>query len=343
MRVIASIAESMDLAKKVRVQWIDCGRSSGKESFVSRRSIQEQNSNFRAGQRVKVKWGKSNKLFSAEILSDDEAPVVEETPTKELPRQSTTAIGRRLPTDLFTFELDSGSTNAQEDEEQRSFSLPSQLPSLPRSPISANHSLLLQKEISEISSSLRSIEADTNRRLQAIEVKLEELLRAFAAKNDRLSIIEEMVGGLSEAAVKSEIDLLCQSASVSSPINLDASTVQPVADQAYRIPPGILSESLEACRGQRNFAGRLAQKLFSEEERRGSNVRGVLGKKALDTKRMNGIRDACFKQYPACHGETRESVLKEIRISVNEVCRRKKATNEKKEPLTLSNAENILA
>ena len=78
-------------------------------SLASRRSIQEQNSSFRAGQRVKVKWGKSNKLFSAEILSDDEAPVVEEMPTKELPRQSTTAIGQRLPTDLFTFELGSGS------------------------------------------------------------------------------------------------------------------------------------------------------------------------------------------------------------------------------------------
>jgi hypothetical protein len=91
---------------------------------------------------------------------------------------------------------------------------------------------------------------------------------------------------------------------VSSPINLDASTVQ---------------------------------------ERQGRNVRGVLGKKALDTKMMNTIRDASFKQYPAYHGETRESVLKEIRISIDEVCRRKKATNGKKEPLTFSNAENILA
>jgi hypothetical protein len=149
---------------------------------------------FSSRSKSEVKWRKSNKLFSAEILSDDEAPMVEEMPTKEQPRRSTTAIGRRLQTDLFTFELSSGSTNAQEDEEQRSFSLPSPLPSLPQSPISANHSPLLQKDIAEISSSLRSIEADTDRRLQAIEAKLEELLRAVAVKNDWLSIIEEMVG-----------------------------------------------------------------------------------------------------------------------------------------------------
>ena len=92
--------------------------------------------------------------------------------------------------------------------------------------------------------------------------------------------------------MKSEIDLLCQSPSVSSPINLDASTVQPVAEQAYRIPPGVLSESLEARRG-RNFAGRLVQKLLSEEERRGSSMRGVLGKKALDCHAIIGPGQKC--------------------------------------------------
>ena len=72
-------------------------------------------------------------------------------------------------------------------------------------------------------------------------------------------------------------------------------------------------------------------------------MRDVIGKKALDIRRMNAISDTCFKQYTACPGETRKFILKEIRISVNEVCRSEKATNGNKEPLTLSNTENILA
>ena len=103
----------MDPSGKIRVRWVDCGRSSGKESYVSRRNILEER--VLVGDTIRVRWGKSNRLYTAQVLNDDtvetvsnEQPV-EETPTKNKSTTVPRALkGRRLPTDLFTFELGKG-------------------------------------------------------------------------------------------------------------------------------------------------------------------------------------------------------------------------------------------
>ena len=78
------------------VCWVDCGRSSGKESYVSHRNS---------------KMGKSNRLYTAEVLDEDTIETIsnkqpaEETPMKDKNMTVPKALkGHQLPIDLFTFE-----------------------------------------------------------------------------------------------------------------------------------------------------------------------------------------------------------------------------------------------
>ena len=139
--------------------------------------------------------------------------------------------------------------------------------------------------------------------------------------------VESLVLALSETTVKKELETFWakpkESIMNSSPAFLDLTNSQSPSVDVFRIPAGVLSKALDACRGRRNLAGRLAQMIFSEEERKESNCRGVLGKKPLDFVKLQSIKEACLKEYPITPSETRESVNKEIRSSVDEVCRRK--------------------
>ena len=132
---------------------------------------------------------------------------------------------------------------------------------------------------------------------------------------------------LSETTVKKELETLLvkpkDSPLNSSPAFLDLTNSQSPSVDGFRIPAGVLAKALDTCRGRRNLAGRLTQLIFTKEERKSSNCRGVLGKKALDFVKLQSIKEACLKEYPICPNETNESVNKEIRSSVDEVCRRK--------------------
>lgn len=71
-----------------------------------------------------------------------------------------------------------------------------------------------------------------------------------------------------------------------------------------------------------NFASKLARTQFTEEERKNSNVKGVLGKKKLDQKKMIQIKEAVFQIYPCESGESQHSAWITCCKAVDESCRR---------------------
>ena len=119
--------------ERVRVRWIDCGRSTGKESYVVRNNICKEGT-LRNSQKVRVRWGKCNRYYSAEVAMDEDQETPqsqasettkghkprhshEETPTRKPPKK-----GTKLPTDVFTFELGWGTGIAVVDNSLSSVS-----------------------------------------------------------------------------------------------------------------------------------------------------------------------------------------------------------------------------
>ena len=81
------------------------------------------------GDTIRVSWGKSNRLYTAQVLNEDAIETVSnEQPAEEIPtKDKSTTVPRalkgcRLPTDLFTIELGKGanlspSCTMESDEE----------------------------------------------------------------------------------------------------------------------------------------------------------------------------------------------------------------------------------
>ena len=78
-----------------------------------------------------------------------------------------------------------------------------------------------------------------------------------------------------------------------------------------------------------NFAVNMVRELFSLEERKTSNVRGVLGKRQLDPNRLEKIRIATFQNYPCNAGEKEECCWRDACKAVDESCRRHNKEREK--------------
>ena len=71
-----------------------------------------------------------------------------------------------------------------------------------------------------------------------------------------------------------------------------------------------------------NFAARLVRSLYSIDERKISNVRGVLGKKRLSPRRLGRIKNATFQMYPCVSGENETATWTACCKAVDETCRR---------------------
>ena len=74
---------------------------------------------------------------------------------------------------------------------------------------------------------------------------------------------------------------------------------------------------------RRNFAKRLAEFIYSKEERRRSNVNGRAGKDKLSPKRMEELKAAVFNQYPA-EGETEKAAWADCVRAIDEAGRKLK-------------------
>ena len=78
-------------------------------------------------------------------------------------------------------------------------------------------------------------------------------------------------------------------------------------------------QCLNACRSQRNLAGRLVLKVFSPQERLGSNCRGICGKRAFNSLKVRSIQEVCLQHYPLQRLKTASLAEKEMRTYVGHV------------------------
>lgn len=94
---------------------------------------------------------------------------------------------------------------------------------------------------------------------------------------------------------------------------------------AYCVPHEDVAHCVVSCRSRRNLARRLAMKIFSPQEKIGSNCRGVLGKRALNIVKVRAIFASCLQQFPLMEDlENNFMAEKEMRNAIDEICRKAK-------------------
>ena len=71
-----------------------------------------------------------------------------------------------------------------------------------------------------------------------------------------------------------------------------------------------------------NLASKLVKHLFTKEERKNSNVKGVVGKSQLDPKRLIKIKESVFQIWPCETGETQSSAWNQCCKAIDEAGRR---------------------
>ena len=103
------------------------------------------------------------------------------------------------------------------------------------------------------------------------------------------------------------------------PNQIDATTNE---DIPYSIPQSTIQLCLNGCKSRRNLAGRLTLKLFTNEERRRSNCRGVVGKQPLYPIKVRTIFNVCYQQFPMDRLENPLQAEKEMRNAIDEQCRK---------------------
>ena len=73
----------------------------------------------------------------------------------------------------------------------------------------------------------------------------------------------------------------------------------------------------------------MVRKLIPLDERKVSNVKGVLGKKKLDPEKLYQIRNVTFQLYPCGSGENEDACWKNCCKAIDESCRRFNKEKEK--------------
>lgn len=91
------------------------------------------------------------------------------------------------------------------------------------------------------------------------------------------------------------------------PPPLPPSLPQTIETPAAQLTTGYLMNLKEQSCSRPNFGSKLARDLFTEVERKSSNVKGLQGKKQLDPKRILQIKEAVFQIYPLETGESHNS------------------------------------
>ena len=71
-----------------------------------------------------------------------------------------------------------------------------------------------------------------------------------------------------------------------------------LADKKYYVDENCASMAYSKSKSRRNFAAHLTKLIFTPRERLESNCNGRFGKKALDSARLNALRNTLFKYYP---------------------------------------------
>ena len=88
--------------------------------------------------------------------------------------------------------------------------------------------------------------------------------------------------------------------------------------------PLVLPYKRAECRSHRNLAARYTAKMFSLQQRFGSNCRGVLGKKTLNGLKVKAIYNMCMQHFPLQWLESASALEKEMKNELDEVCHKTK-------------------
>jgi len=105
-----------------------------------------------------------------------------------------------------------------------------------------------------------------------------------------------------------------------------------VDDSVDLIPPNIITPIYVKSCSRRNFASKLVTKLFDDETRLRSNVKGR-GKDKLDPDKIKYVKSKAFEYFPLSGGEKEATEWQLCIISIDESNRRLKKKSIKKEPL----------
>ena len=73
---------------------------------------------------------------------------------------------------------------------------------------------------------------------------------------------------------------------------------------------------------RKNCAANLVRSVFTPDEMRSSNVRGVLGKQKLDKGKIAWTKSNVFRLYPLLETETEKTAWAGCIRSIDEACRR---------------------
>ena len=98
--------------------------------------------------------------------------------------------------------------------------------------------------------------------------------------------------------------------------------VPEVIDVPDEISYGELQKMSQKASSIPNFAKLLAERMFSMEELKSSNMSGSRGKNKLDENRTNKLRSMIFELYTMSNSQE-QIVWKKCRDAINEFCRRK--------------------
>ena len=86
-------------------------------------------------------------------------------------------------------------------------------------------------------------------------------------------------------------------------------------------PESLAAIKRDSC-SRPNFATNMVRALFTDAERKASNVRGQMGKRKLDSDVMTRIEDATFRQYPLETGGKRKQAWRVCIKAIDESARR---------------------
>ena len=112
------------------------------------------------------------------------------------------------------------------------------------------------------------------------------------------------------------------SPSVLSPIPSAGETTTPTKDSTELLTLDQVMRIKNMSSSRMNFAANLNRRLFTEEERAASNVRGKANKQMLDVKTVDYIKKVTFRLYPLESSEKEKTAWNACVIAVDEANRR---------------------
>ena len=104
--------------------------------------------------------------------------------------------------------------------------------------------------------------------------------------------------------------------------NLHDTSARPENSTDPLFTASVLIEAQRQSCSRNNFAANLVRKVFSAEEMKTSNVRGVLGKTRLNPRKIDQIKEVVFQIYPCGTGEKPDSIWRACCKAIDESCRR---------------------